>query len=245
MPNLCQQYSEQPQSQGYNGQQQPAIPSQQSYGQPQSNVRIQQRPNDSADSKPTERQVSFLGNVGILIQISSEFSVESREIPSLPAQRERSRNDQRVNPYPTQVPQHQRCQTPPPRQVPLQAETRSQTRNNLPSSEIETETQATIGRSQQQRATQVQEPQRRNARFQQAVGEQEEERVVTTRRKPHELLPPIRGIISHDQFTPDSILEASIILKFRQLLDVALVVRRQIAVSMKSSIPRNQVPKNR
>jgi hypothetical protein len=91
----------------------------------------------------------------------------------------------------------------------------------------------------------VQEPQRRNARFQQAAGEQEEERVVTARCKPHELPPPIRGIVGHDRFTPDSILEAPVTLKFRQLLDVAPVVRRQIAVSMKSSIPRNRVSKNR
>jgi hypothetical protein len=76
MPNLRQQYSEQPQPQDYNRQQQPPVPPQQSYGQPQSNVRIQQRPNDSADSKPTERQVLFSRNVGIPIQMSSEVLVE-------------------------------------------------------------------------------------------------------------------------------------------------------------------------
>src|SRR5207248_34677 len=69
----------------------------------------------------------------------------------------------------------------------------------------------------------------------------EERRIPVIRRKAHELPPPIRGIVGHERFNTDKILEAPVTLKVRELFDIAPIVRRQIANEMKSSEPRKRV----
>jgi hypothetical protein len=245
-PNLRQQYNNPYSSEGYNRQtryteqpqgQQPSQTSQYS-SQPQSNVKIQQRPNSSNNPESNERRVSFPGNVGIPTQMTQRPLSKSREVASLPAQCGKPRNDQRVAPYPSQASQNTRQQAQHPL-VPLQAETRSQVQNNPTTSQMEVDSQETM----QSGRAQPREPQRRNAQFQQVTGNREEAGVVTPQRKPHELPPPIIGIVGYDRFTPDTILEAPVTLKVRELMDIAPVVRRQIANSMKSSKPRNRTAK--
>ncbi|KAI9764732.1 MAG: hypothetical protein M1840_008124, partial [Geoglossum simile] len=75
---------------------------------------------------------------------------------------------------------------------------------------MEIDPQETTGRAQSERAEEprrIQEPQRRNARYQ-AEEESGGRRTVITRRKPHELPPPIKAIVGQERFNVDTIMNS-------------------------------------
>jgi hypothetical protein len=108
---------------------------------------------------------------------------------------------------------------------------------------MEVDSQPTIQGSQPASQSQRQEPQRRNARFQQPV-ETAEERPKAIRRKPHELPPPIKGMVGRRRFSLSSILELDVTMKLGQFIDVSPAVRGQLAGGMRSSVSRNRNPGN-
>ena len=113
---------------------------------------------------------------------------------------------------------------------------------------MQVDSQETSGRSQQTqrgegggRAGRVQQPQRRNARHTHEAEQEERQstlpRLTPSQRKPLKMPPPINAIANHSRFNADTILEADITLKVRELMDVAPIVRCQIANGMRSSVP--------
>jgi hypothetical protein len=96
--------------------------------------------------------------------------------------------------------------------------------------EMQDESLGTVQGSQEEQrietqlASQLQQPQRRNARQTQQQGTEERQQ-VPVRRRPDEMPPPIRGIVRHNQFNTSKILEADVTLKVRELFDIASIVR--------------------
>ena len=106
---------------------------------------------------------------------------------------------------------------------------------------MELDLPSTVQSSREERGgLQIQEPQRRNAR--QGERQELEGRCrVATRRRAHELPPPIRGILGHKRFNTNKILEAPVTLKVQELFDIAPIIRWQITNEMKLSELRKQM----
>jgi hypothetical protein len=178
--------------------------------QQQLSIAIQQQPNSTPNPESNKQCVSFPENVRIPIQIIQRPMSELGEVPSLPAQPGRLRNDEKVAPYPPQASQNARQQAQPP-VILLEAESQLQVLNDTTGPQMEVDSQEIIQLSQKTGQTQLgepQEPQRQNARVQQTAGNKGERKIITAQWKTNELLPSIQGIVGGDKVCPNSILVA-------------------------------------
>ncbi|KAI9854764.1 MAG: hypothetical protein M1813_000885, partial [Trichoglossum hirsutum] len=166
----------------------------------------------SAGQQSSQRQVTFATNSAIPEHL---YSRDMQWATATPATR-RPINVQRSAPYPDGP---RRTAT---RQLPTTSTHNRQVQRGQESQEADEEMQdeslgTAQGSQEEQRietqlASQLQQPQRRNARQTQQQGTEERQQ-VPVRRRPDEMPPPIRGIVGHNRFNTSKILEADVTLK--------------------------------
>ncbi|KAI9764059.1 MAG: hypothetical protein M1839_006047 [Geoglossum umbratile] len=161
--------------------------------------------------------------------------------PPPAARRDRPGLDQRTTPNPTRCGCTERQQTPPPPARPMAPRSQQPSRANR--EEMKVDRQETIGRSQrykeaeeENRPRRVQEPQQRNARFDQEE-EREKRRPAATRRRSFELPPPIIAMVGCPRFDISQILSAKVTLTVGQLLDISPSLRQQVLDDIEPSEP--------